>query len=354
MRSRPTIKDVAAQVGVSRQTVSRVLNDKGEVRPETRARVLAAIDELGYRPSAVARSMVRGHTCTLGCISPNLTDYTFANIIEGAQAEARRLGYFVLTGSAHTEADVPLLLDEMLHRQVDGLLVLNPRADERYRHFLPLLERGMAVVYLNNTPKGEAVSSVRCDDREGGYQATRYLIQQGHTSLVTILGPENEQCTFDRFEGFREGLAETGLANDPELIIRGDWSATSGYQATQRLLAAGRPFTAIFAQNDQMAVGAIRVLRESGFCVPDDVSVIGFDDIPLASYFDPPLTTLRQPMQESGRQAARLLVDTIQNPGHPPRQILLHARLVERASCACPGGTQACGEGQTRRLPALA
>ncbi len=334
MSSRPTIKDVAARVGVSRQTVSRVLNDKGEVRPETRARVLAAIEELGYRPSAVAQSMVRGHTCTLGCVSPNITDYTFANIIEGAQAEARRLGYFVLTGSAPTEADVALLLEEMLHRQVDGLMVLNPRADGRYRHFLPLIKRGVAVVYLNNSPRGEPVSSVRCDDREGGYQATRHLILQGHTSLATILGPENEECTFDRFEGFREALVEAGLGNDPALTERGDWSATSGYQATQRLLAAGRPFTAIFAQNDQMAVGAIRALRETGLCVPDDVSIIGFDDIPLASYFDPPVTTLRQPMEETGRQAARLLVETIQNPGHPPKQILLHARLVERASCA--------------------
>jgi LacI family transcriptional regulator len=334
--SRPTITDVAMRAGVSRQTVSRVLNQKGEVRPDTRSRVLAAIEELGYRPNAVAQSMVRGHTCTLGCISPNLTDYTFAHIIEGAQAEARRLGYFLLTASAPGEADVEPLLEEMLRRQIDGLLVLNPHADGRYRYLLPLIDDSLAVVYLNNTPRGEAVSSVRCDDREGGYQATRYLVALGHTTIATILGPDNEECTFDRLDGYRQALAEVRLKFQPALTEQGNWSATSGYQAARRLLEAGLTFSAIFAQNDQMAVGAIRALRESGQQVPADVSVIGFDDIPLASYFDPPLTTLRQPMEESGQQAARVLVQTIQDPDRPPEQVLLHARIVERASCAPP------------------
>ena len=162
MKLRPTIKDVAARAGVSRQTVSRVINKKGEITAETRARVLAAIDELGYRPSAAARSMVAGSTSTLGCISPNLVDHTFASIIQSAQAEARRQGYFILTGSAPNVADVEPLLEEMLRRQVDGLIVLNPRADERYRYFRPLIEKGMAVLYLNNTPQDDPVSSVHC------------------------------------------------------------------------------------------------------------------------------------------------------------------------------------------------
>lgn len=334
MRARPTIKDVAARVGVSRQTVSRVINHKGEVSDTTRDRVLAAIEELGYRPNAAARSMVVGRTCTLGCISPSLTDYTFASIIDHAQAEARRLGYFVLTGSAPNVADVQPLLEEMLHRQVDGLIVLNPRADERYRCFQPHIETGMAVLYLNNTPHGDPVSSVHCDDFDGGYQATQHLIELGHRSIATILGPDNEECTSDRLVGYQRALSEAGLSADSHLIERGDWSAASGYQATQRLLATGRPFSAIFAQNDQMAVGAIRALREAALHVPNDVSIIGFDDIPLASYFDPPLTTIRQPTAESGAKAVRVLVETIQNPKRPQEQISVQARLVERASCA--------------------
>jgi LacI family transcriptional regulator len=333
VQSRPTIKDVAAQAGVSRQTVSRVLNDKGEISPETRARVLDAIERLGYRPNAAARSMVVGRTCTLGCISPNLSDYTFARIIDSAQAEARRLGYFVLTGSAPTEPDVEPLLEELLRRQVDGLLVLNPHADERYRRFLPLAERGMTVIYLGSSSHGAAIPSVRCHDQEGGGQATRYLIGLGHTAIATILGPANEECVDDRLEGYRQALAQADLAYNPELITRGDWSATSGYQAAGRLLGSGRPFSALFAQNDQMAVGAIRALRENGLRVPGDVSIVGFDDIPLVSYFDPPLTTLRQPLEELGRRAARLLIETIQGEEHPPEQVLVEAHLIERGSC---------------------
>jgi DNA-binding LacI/PurR family transcriptional regulator len=331
---RVTIEDVAALAGVSRQTVSRVLNDRDYVADETRACVLAAIEELDYRPNAVARSMVAGRTCTLGCISPNLTDYTFARIIESAQAEARRQGYFILTGSAPTEPDVEPLLEEMLRRRVDGLLILNPRADDRYRYFLPLIEKGTAVVYLGNSPHDEPVSSVRCDDRQGGYRATRYLIDLGHTAIATFSGPINEECTLDRLEGYRQALSQAGLDFDPALTVSGDWSATSGYQAARRLLEAGDAFSAIFAQNDRMAMGTIRALREAGHRVPVDVSVIGFDDIPMASYFDPPLTTLHQLLEELGRQAARLLIETIHNPHRPPDQMLIQARLVERASCA--------------------
>jgi DNA-binding LacI/PurR family transcriptional regulator len=314
--------------------VSRVINNKGEVSDATRVRVLAAIKELGYRPNAAARSMVVGRTCMMGCISPSLIDYTFANIIDSAQAEARRLGYFVLTGSAPTVKDVESLLEEMLRHQVDGLMVLNPRADERYRYFLPLIDKGMAVLYLNSTPQGEPVSSVHCDDRRGGYEATRYLLELGHTTIATILGPANEEASADRLVGFRQALAEVDLSCEPHCVVRGNWSATSGYRATRELLADHRAFSAIFAQNDQMAVGAIRALREAGCRVPDDVSVIGFDDIPLASYFDPPLTTLRQPMQETGERAVQLLAETIQQPDRAPEQIVLSARLQERASCA--------------------
>jgi LacI family transcriptional regulator len=333
---RATIKDVAAQAGVSRQTVSRVLNENDYVANETRARVLAAVAELDYRPNAVARSMVTGRTHMLGCVLPNLTDYTFAIYIESAQAEARRRGYFILTGSAPTEADVESLLEEMLDRRVDGLLVFNPRADYRYRCFLPLIEKGVAVVYLGNTPCDEPVSWIKCDDREGGYQATHYLIDLGHAVVATIIGPTNEECTLERLEGYRQALAQAGLEFDPALMVSGDWSPTSGYQAAQQLLAAGQSFSAIFTQNDLMAVGAIRALREAGLRVPDDVSVIGFDDIPLASYLDPPLTTLRQPMEESGRQAARMLIETIQDPNRSSEGVLIHARLIERTSCAPP------------------
>jgi DNA-binding LacI/PurR family transcriptional regulator len=335
-RSQPTIKDVAARAGVSRQTVSRVLNDRPDVAPETRARVLGAIADLNYRPNLAARSMVVGRSCSLGCISPSLTDHTFASMIESAQAEARRQGYFMLTGSAPAVADVGPLLEEMLRRQVDGLLAIDPCADDRHRVLYPLIRRGVPLVYLSSAPCNERVSLIRCDDEDAGYQATRYLLDLGHRAIATILGPDHEKCTFDRLEGYQRALVQAGLEPERTLAVPGDWSAASGLQAAQQLLEAGRPFTAIFCQNDQMAVGAIRALREAGRQVPGHVSVIGFDDIPLASFFDPPLTTIRQPMEEFGRQAAGVLIKTIDDPARPPEQILLPGELVIRASCSLP------------------
>jgi DNA-binding LacI/PurR family transcriptional regulator len=335
---RPTIDDVAAQAGVSRQTVSRVLNDKGEVSPETRGRVLAAIESLGYRPNAAARSMVIGRTSTLGCITPNLLDHTLASIIEGAQSEARRQGFFMLTGSAPDEDDAGSVLEELLRRQVDGLLVLNPHADERHRLLDPLLEKNMPVVYTGNSPHGRAVGAVRCDDHDGGRLATRYLLGLGHRTVATILGPANEECVRDRLAGYREALGEAGLPFQPALVAPGGWSADEGYQAARHLVAERRPFTGLFAQNDLMAVGAIRALREAGLETPERVSVIGFDDIPLASFFDPALTTVRQSPVEIGQQAARLLIEAIVNGGHLQQQVLIEPQLVERASCAPPHG----------------
>jgi len=331
---RPTIEDVAAQAGVSRQTVSRVLNDKGEISTRTRERVLAAIEALGYRPNAAARSMVIGRTSTLGCIAPNLVDHTLASIVEGAQSEARRQGFFVLTGSAPGEKDAELLLEELLRRQVDGLLMLNPHADARYRLLEPLLEKNMAVVYAGNSAHGRPVDAVRCDDQDGGRLATRYLLGLGHRVVATILGPANEECTRDRLAGYREALNEAGLPFQPTLTATGDWSADSGYQAARKLLSGGRPFTALFAQNDLMAVGAIRALREAGLETPGRVSVIGFDDIPLASFFDPALTTVHQSPVEIGQQAARLLIAAIRDSRRLPQQVLIQPQLVERTSCA--------------------
>ena len=331
-----TIRDVAALAGVSHQTVSRVINNSEGVTPNTRKRVENAIKELRYRPNAIARSMAKGHTHTLGCISPNLTNYIFSSMIESAQAEARRQGFFILTGSAPSVDEVQPLLDEMLNRRVDGLLVLNPRDDNRYRHLLPLIQGGMPVVYLKNSPNGELVSSVCCDDQNGGLQATRYLQELGHTAIATITGPENEECTQDRLVGYRQILLEAGINPDAALVTQGDWTAESGGQAIRQLLKSEIPFSSVFAQNDRMAVGAIHALREAGLRVPQDISVIGYDDIPLASFFDPPLTTIRQPMNEFGRHGAQLLIEAVQNPKYFQKQVRLDTQIIKRDSCAPP------------------
>ena len=331
-KKRVTISDVAEEAGVSKQTVSRVINERPDVADHTRGRIKKVIERLGYYPDPIARSM-RGSTHTLGCITPNLSDYNFSSIVQAAQAEARNNGFFLLTGSAQSEFDVLPLLNEIMNRRVDGLLVINPRDDDRYLHFLPLVERGIPVVYIKNTPLDEKVSAVSLDDETGGYLATRHLIHLGHMKIATIQGLPNEECTKERLAGFRKAYREAGIQLDSQLLVNGDWSATSGNQAIKTLLTKGNDFTAVFAQNDRMAVGAIRALRESGLRVPQDVSVIGYDDIPLSSFFDPPMTTVRQPMEAFGRIGAQILIEALNNPGFQPRIVRLAPELIIRKTC---------------------
>jgi len=334
MAKRVTIKDVAAQAGISYQTVSRVINNKGEVSPEVRTRVQDAIKKLGYRPNAIARSMVRGRTHTLGCISPSLTDYTFACLVEGAKLEARAHGYFLLAASAEQESEVGALCDEMLHSgRVDGLLAINPYADGRHRCFETLAAQGAAIVYFGVSSRHGAVSSVGLDDEGGAYQATRHLIALGHTRIAMLTGPQNEDCVQDRNAGFVRALQEADLDAPANIILIGDWSASSGYQVMQHWVTSGANFSALFAQNDRMAVGAIKAARDCGRRVPQDLAVVGFDDMPLASYFDPPLTTVRQDIFGHGRQGAHSLIERIENPSSPLRRVVIPAQLVVRESC---------------------
>lgn len=332
MSRRVTIKDVAKEAETSYQTVSRVINDKGEVSPKVRARVHVAIKQLGYRPNAIARSMVRGRTYTLGCIAPNLIDYTFACLVEGAKAKARQHGYFLLAASAEHEDEASALCDELLHSgRVDGLLAINPYADGRHLLFEPLIAQGASIVYYGVGKAHAGVSAVGLDDESGAYQVARHLIALGHTRIAVLSGPLNEDCVQDRSLGYARALAEAGLA--PSVQATGDWSATSGYEAMQQWLAGGANFTALFAQNDRMAVGAIKAARDYGRRVPQDLAVVGFDDMPLASYFDPPLTTIRQDIFEQGRQGARMLIEKIENPLRPAERVVVPAQLIVRESC---------------------
>ncbi len=335
--SHVTIRDVASRAGVSHQTVSRVLNQSETVMPETRARVEAAIQELGYRPSAMARFLNSGYTRTLACLSPNLTDYTFASIIEGAETEARLHGYFFISSSAPDEASFGSLIEQLIHsRRTDGMLVINPFIDQR----LSLVPHDAVTVLLGARPHSDAYATVSLKDEESSRVATQYLIDLGHQRIAHLTGPLTEDCSQDRCNGYQAALQSARIDPDPALIVEGDWSATSGYQSVQRWLQTGVQFTALVAQNDRMAIGATHALREAGKRVPQDVSVVGFDDMPLASYFDPPLTTMRQDTFEMGRQAARLLIHAVEDPDSPRQHVFLPAELVVRSSTA-PAGFRA-------------
>jgi LacI family transcriptional regulator, repressor for deo operon, udp, cdd, tsx, nupC, and nupG len=326
---RATIRDVAALAGVSHQTVSRVINADDQVRPATRQRVEAAIAQLSFRPNAIARFMATGSTYTFTCLAPNLTDYTFARIIEGAEHEARGQGYYLFSASAADESTFATLVDQLVTSgRTEGLLVINPYADGRHRH----LPDNVPTVYVGSRPREEAVDSVALDDEGAAITATEHLLALGHRRIATICGPMREDCSQDRLAGYQAALAAAGLPVDPDLILEGDWSATSGHEAFLRLTGLPFPPTAVFAQNDRMAVGVLRAAREAGLHIPNQLAVVGFDDMPLASYFDPSLTTMRQDLVEIGCHAAQLLIRAVANPDAARQHLRLPAELIIRES----------------------
>jgi len=334
-KSRPTIRDVASLAGVSHQTVSRVINGSEGVLPETRALVEAAIAEMGYRPNAIARSMARGQTRTLACISPNLTDFTFASVIEGAEVEARQHGYFMLSSSASDPEAFRELVDELVgHRRVDGLIVINPYSDERFEY----TPKDFPLVFIGASAHEKNICSVSLDDEKVAYEATRHLIVLGHTKIALVTGPMEEDCSQDRAEGYRRAMSEAGIALDESMVIEGDWSATSGQDALLSFVKQGRVPTAVFAQNDRMAMGVLRAARDMNIKVPTQLAVIGVDDMPLSSYFDPPLTTMRQDMPRIGQEATRMLLDIIQKKSPTVHDLKLPAELVVRQSTSEKGG----------------
>ena len=333
--SHPTLRDVARLAGVSHQTVSRVINGSEDVLPETRAIVESAIEQMGYRPNAIARSMARGQTHTLACISPNLTDYTFASVIEGAEVEARQHDYFMLSSSASDLQAFRALVDELVgHRRVDGLIVINPYADERFQY----IPKDFPLVFVGASAHEKNICSVSLDDEKVAYEATRHLITLGHTKIALVTGPMEEDCSQDRTEGYQRALQEAGIAFDKTMVVEGDWSASSGQSALLSFVEQGRVPSAVFAQNDRMAMGVLRAARDINLKVPSQLAVIGVDDMPLSSYFDPPLTTMRQDMPRIGQEATRMLLDIIKKKSTAMRDLKLPAELVIRWSTSEKGG----------------
>lgn len=329
IRTRVTIRDVAAEAGVSHQTVSRVINKSHAVRPETRARVEAAIAQLGFLPDAAARSMASGRTAILACFAPNLTDYTFASIIDGAEREARRHGYYLMSATAPDSETFAVLVDQIIAgRRADGMMVINPYADDRHR-FLP---SGFPMVFAGARPREEAADSVALDDVAVARQATEHLLSLGHTRLAMVTGPMAEDCSQDRALGFELAMTAAGLPVDTVPVLEGDWSAASGYRAFEELAQLDPLPTAVFAQNDQMAVGVLRAARDAGLALPEQLSVIGVDDIPLAAFFAPPLTTVRQDFAAIGRRAAELLIRAVEEPDSPREHLLLPGEMLLRRS----------------------
>jgi LacI family repressor for deo operon, udp, cdd, tsx, nupC, and nupG len=330
-----TITRVAQEAGVSTQTVSRVINHRPDVAADTRERVQQVIARLGYQPNAIARSLVSRRTRTLGLITADFSDYFFTQVIAGAEVEARKHGYFFMLGSTERNIqDEPEYIRLLTEHHVEGILFARPSTEPSNRHLSDLVQQGVPVVTTAYYLPGQPLTVVDVDNLNGARQATGCLVEGGHRQIAMITGTAGWKSVADRSTGFLETLQAANIPADPALHVEGDWSYESGYHAMQALMAGQRPFTAVFAQNDRMAIGAIRALREKGRSVPEDVSVVGYDDIPVAAYSEPPLTTVRQPMREVGETATRLLIEAIaQSNGGGSREVLLKTELVRRESC---------------------
>ncbi|HLT67195.1 MAG TPA: LacI family DNA-binding transcriptional regulator [Microbacterium sp.] len=322
------VRDVAARAGVSRQTVSRVLNDHPEVAPETRERVLAAMAELGYRVNNAARALGTRRTRTVGVLASNAEQQGPARTLAAIEASAREAGYWVSAAFAEAgEADaVVSAVEHLISQGVEGIVVVAPHA--RTLDALDALRIEVPIVTLHSSGRGARGLSV--DQAAGARLAVGALADAGHTRIAHLAGPADWLEAESRAEGFAAEIAARGLRPGP--VIEGDWSAASGYAAAAAIIDSG--VTAVFCANDQMALGLIGGLHEAGIRVPGDISIVGFDDIPDAAYYWPQLTTVRQDFAELARRA----VDAVIGGGVPAASALdpVAPVLVPRASVAPP------------------
>ena len=325
--------DVARLAGVSHQTVSRVVNESRNVSPRTRERVLDAMKQLGYRPSSIARALVTGRTNTIGVVSFDTTLHGPASTMFGIERAAHRAGYFTSTVSLRSldRPSIDAAVVRLCGQGVDGIVVI--AAEISAVNALPHLPGDVPIVAVEAGPE-HGISAVTIDQRAGAAAATRHLLDLGHDTVFHIAGPEGWQEARLRLAGWREALQSAGAETPEELT--GDWSPNAGYQLAGRLAREDR-VTAIFVANDQMALGALRALHEAGRRVPEEVSVVGFDDIPESAYFTPPLTTVRQDFLEMGERGCGLLRHAIEEGDGQERHELIAPRMIVRESSSAPG-----------------
>ena len=325
------MRDVAERAGVSVTSVSHVINETRPVSYELRERVLAAMEELGYQPNRLARSLRSGKTQTIGTIVPDNADPFFAEVARGIEDTAFENGYsLILCNSDANLGKEAFYTDVLVEKQVDGILFL--AAGLSTERILDLQQRGMPVVVVDRELPGANVDLVVTDNAGGGWSATSHLIDLGHRRIGYITAPSDLTLSEYRSTGYRKALEEAGIAENGKLVVRGNFDFKSGYRAARQLLANDKQPTAIFASNDIMAIGAICAAVESGLQVPQDLSVVGYDDIPLASYSNPPLTTIAQPNYDMGVRAASLLLERLHDPGRPSQRIVLDVELRIRRS----------------------
>jgi LacI family transcriptional regulator len=328
---RVTIGDVARHAGVSKTTVSRVLNDKGEVEAATALRVREVIERLGYVPSARAVGLALGRTSTVGMLVPSLGWPWMSPIVQGVAdvVEARRYGLLLYTCTRGKES-LEQFASSVAAHSCDGLLVVVP--EDGMPYITRLYERGLPVVVIDDRGFGPALPTVACTNHAGGASAARHLLELGRREPIVLTGRRGYGCVSERLAGFTDVYRSAGLPLGDGQIVDGDFTVGGGRAAMDRLIRSGRRFDAVFAMNDLSAAGVLAGIAESGRTVPGDVAVVGFDDVEVAVHTNPALTTIRQPMREMGATAAGLLLAALAGAPLPAEPTVLPTSLVVRGS----------------------
>lgn len=325
-----TIKDVARRAGVSTATVSRVLNEHPSIAQDARQKVHDAIEELGYRPNAIARSLRLTSTSTLGLVLSSIGNPFFAELARAVEAEARANGYAVIIGNAdELPAQQDHYVNTLLERRVDGLLVV-PTADGS-QLVRDSTARGDHVVLVDRDVPHSGAPLIRVDGTGAVHELVDHLVALGHRRLGIIAGPQNTSTARERHTAFRAALRRHGLPCGDDLVRFGDFTHSSGSRAARQLMALTQPPTAVFAASNPAGVGALEEFHDLGLSVPEDVGLAIFDDLPWFSLLDPPITAIRQPTRRLGRAAVDVLLGQMR--GRPVEAPALHAQLVVRQSC---------------------
>lgn len=326
-RQRVTIRDVGRAAGVSVATVSRALNGSASVTLETRTHVQQVAKELNFVPHAGAKSLSLQQTDTVGVILPDLHGEYFSELIRGLDLGARQNGQHFLLSASHGDVSEALAALRTLRGRVDGLIVMSPFANGEL--LARSLKDDVPLVLLSMQPSGGASATFGVDNYAGAVAVTKHLLDEGHRTIAFISGPLDNFDAQERLRGFRDAHAEVGSRSGP--VLPGDFREESGFEAGQLLLQGGLP-DAIFAANDAMALGCLHALRNAGVRIPHDVALAGFDDIPVARFLDPPLTTAAVPIAEIGRQAIERCVQLVKGEAAAPSHSLFAPTLVVRAS----------------------
>jgi LacI family transcriptional regulator, galactose operon repressor len=335
-----TLRDVARVAGVHPATVSRALNEETRalVNEETARRVLKAAEKLGYQPNPIARGLKTNRSYTIGVLIPDLTNPLFPPILRGIEDRLETAGYTPLVANTDNDPERELLDSQTMRaRQVDGIIAATARRDHRLHD--ALLEAGIELVLVNRRQEALPVSSATADDRMGMRLAVEHLLSLGHTRIAHLAGPLDYSTGLDRHDSFLETMRAAGIEPEPELVLVAEaFTESEGARLCGQLLAAGPELTAVAAANNLLALGCYDVLAERGLRCPDDISVMGFNDMPFADRFNPPLSTIHIPHYEIGKAAGELMLDRLQDGGSPPREIRLEPHLVVRGSTTARSG----------------